>query len=64
FKDFEKVYLEPGETRTLSLTISPEQLSFYNIDMDYVVEPGDFEITVGISSVDNKNKTTLSVKKR
>jgi beta-glucosidase len=62
-KDFKKVYLKPGETRTVSLMITPEKLSFYNIDMDYVVEPGDFEITVGTSSVDNGNKTTLSVKK-
>jgi beta-glucosidase len=62
-KNFKKVYLEPGETRTVSMVISPEKLSFYNIDMDYVVEPGDFEITVGTSSIDNRNKTTLSVLK-
>ncbi len=62
-KDFKKVYLEPSETITLSMEISPEKLSFYNIDMDYIVEPGDFEITVGNSSTDDRNKTILSVKK-
>ena len=45
------------------MEISPEKLSFYNIDMDYIVEPGDFEITVGNSSTDDRNKTILSVKK-
>lgn len=51
-KGFSKISLEPGETRTVALTISPDQLSFTNIDMKYVVEPGDFEIMVGSSSRD------------
>ncbi len=51
-KGFSKISLEPGETKTVALTISPEQLSFTNIDMKYVVEPGDFEIMVGSSSRD------------
>jgi beta-glucosidase len=32
------------------LPIAPEHLAFYNIDMNYVVEPGEFEITIGGSS--------------
>lgn len=51
-KGFERVFLEPGETKTVSFEISPELLAFYDINMDYVVEPGEFEIMVGPSSRD------------
>ena len=43
-KGFQKVSLQPGETKTIALDIAPESLAFYDIDMQYVVEPGDFEI--------------------
>ena len=51
-KAFQRVWLEPGESRTVSLAIGPEQLAFWNIDKQFVVEPGDFEIMVGPDSVD------------
>lgn len=51
-KGFKKVYLNPGESKTIALTITPEHLSFTNINKEYVVEPGDFEIMVGTSSRD------------
>jgi len=51
-KGFRKVYLRPGEKKTVAIDITPESLAFYNIDMKYVVEPGDFEIMVGNSSRD------------
>jgi beta-glucosidase len=51
-KGFRKVSLEPGETKTVRLDITPESLEFYDIGMKYVVEPGDFEIMVGNSSRD------------
>jgi len=51
-KGFAKVSLRPGETKTVRLDITPESLAFYDIDMKYVVEPGDFEIMVGNSSRD------------
>jgi len=51
-KGFQKVWLQPGETRTVALNITPESLAFYDIAMKYVVEPGDFEIMVGNSSRD------------
>jgi beta-glucosidase len=51
-KGFAKVSLQPGETKTVRLDITPELLAFYDIDMKYVVEPGDFEIMVGNSSRD------------
>lgn len=51
-KSFKRISLEPGETKKVSLKIAPEHLAFYNIDMEYVVEPGEFEIMVGNSSQD------------
>ena len=51
-KGFQKVRLEPGETTTVAFNITPALLSFYDINMNYVVEPGDFELMVGTSSRD------------
>ncbi len=58
-KGFKRISLEPGETRTVDLTISPELLSFTNVDMEYRVEPGDFEIMVGNSSRDEDLKRVI-----
>jgi beta-glucosidase len=51
-KGFKKVWLEPGERATVKLDITPALLSFFDVKMKYVVEPGDFEIMVGSSSRD------------
>jgi beta-glucosidase len=51
-KGFTKVLLPPGETKTVKLEITPDSLAFYDIDMNYTVEPGEFEIMVGNSSRD------------
>ncbi len=51
-KDFSKVHLEAGETKTVEFTISPDKLKFYDINMNYTVEPGDFKVFVGTNSVD------------
>ena len=62
-KGFQKVSLKPGESKTVTLEITHELLSFYDINMKYVVEPGDFEIMVGNSSRDaDLQKVVLSVK--
>jgi beta-glucosidase len=61
-KGFQKVSLKPGETRTVSLELTPESLMFYDVKMQRVVEPGDFEIMVGNSSRDSDlQKVTLTV---
>ena len=49
-KGFAKVALKPGASATVTLDITPESLAFYDIDMNEVVEPGEFEIMVGTSS--------------
>jgi len=51
-KGFKRVWLEPGERTTVTLDITPASLAFYDVNMKYVVEPGDFEIMIGTSSRD------------
>jgi len=58
-KGFVKVFLEPGEATSVSLEITPESLAFYDIDMNNVVEPGEFEIMVGTSSRKEDLQTVL-----
>jgi beta-glucosidase len=61
-KGFRKVRLKPSETTTLALDITPDELSFYDRNMNYVVEPGEFEIMVGNSSRDvDLQKVVLQV---
>lgn len=60
-KDFARVTLAPGASRTVSFTLTPEKLAALGMDMKPVVQPGDFEVIVGRSSVDNL-KTTLTVR--
>jgi len=63
-KGFKKVALKPGETKTVSLDITPNSLAFYGIAKKLVVEPGDFEIMVGNSSRNaDLQKLTLTVTK-
>jgi beta-glucosidase len=58
-KGFRKVSLRPGETKTVTLDITPELLAFYDVNMKHVVEPGDFEIMVGNSSRDGDLKKVI-----
>lgn len=46
-KGFQKVRLEPGQTKTVSFTLGPEQLAFYDANMKWVVEPGQFKVWIG-----------------
>ncbi|HEY0320839.1 MAG TPA: glycoside hydrolase family 3 N-terminal domain-containing protein [Pyrinomonadaceae bacterium] len=50
-KGFERITLRPGEKRRVSFTLAPEQLGFYNREMRFVVEPGEFRVMVGTDSV-------------
>jgi beta-glucosidase len=51
-KGFQRVTLKPGETKTVTLDITPDRLAFWNIDKQFVVEPGEFSIMTGPSSVE------------
>ncbi|WP_289039682.1 beta-glucosidase BglX [uncultured Zobellia sp.] len=46
-KGFKKTFLKKGETKTVELTLKPEDLKFYNAALEFVAEPGEFEIFVG-----------------
>jgi len=63
-KGFQKVRLARGETRTVALEITAESLAFYDINMKFVVEPGEFEVMIGNSSRDQDlQKVILTVTK-
>ncbi len=49
-KGFQKIFLKAGETKTVTFTITPEDLKFYNSDLVYDWEPGEFEIMAGGNS--------------
>ena len=51
-RGFERVALGAGETKTVTFTLTPEDLQLLNVDMHWQVVPGDFEIMVGRSSQD------------
>ena len=64
-KGYQRVALKAGETKTVSFTIDAEILAFYDINMTYCVEPGEFTIMTGSSSNDKDLKlTTLEVTNR
>ncbi len=46
-KGFDKVLLQPGETKTVSFEIDVDALSFWNQEMEYVAEPGEFKVYIG-----------------
>lgn len=54
-KGFEKVFIKAGESKTVSFRITPELLKFYNYNLDYVFEPGDFDVMIGGNSHDVKS---------
>jgi beta-glucosidase len=53
-KGFQKIDLKAGESKTVSFSITPEDLKFYNYDLKYDWEPGEFEIMIGGNSRDVK----------
>lgn len=62
-KDFQKVALKAGESKTISFTIDKEKLSFYNAQLEWITEAGDFEVQIGASSSDIRLKSNFEVLK-
>jgi len=63
-KGFQRMPLQPGQTRTVTFEITPDLLSFYDINMKFGVEQGEFEIMIGNSSRDSDlQKIVLTVRK-
>jgi beta-glucosidase len=62
-KDFQKIKLNAGETRTVRFSIDKEKLSFYNAALQWSAEPGDFDLMIGSSSADIRLKDTFELVK-
>ena len=60
-KDFQKVKLNSGESKTIEFTIDKEKLSFYNDKLEWIAEAGDFEVMIGASSADIKLKSDFEL---
>ena len=60
-RGFERVTLEPGETRTVAFEITPSHLQILDKNMNWTVEPGEFDIRIGASSEDIKLRDTVTV---
>ena len=58
-KGFEKIFLKAGESRKVSFSNTPELLKFYNYDLQFVCEPGDFDVMIGGNSRDVKKARFL-----
>ena len=55
-KGFQKIFLKKGETKTINFKLTPEDLKFYDEDLNYDWEAGEFDIMVGTSSADVQTK--------
>ncbi len=60
-RDFQKVKLNAGESKTIEFTIDKEKFSFYNNKLEWVAEPGDFEVMIGTSSADIKLRSDFEL---
>ncbi|WP_431245076.1 glycoside hydrolase family 3 N-terminal domain-containing protein [Flavobacterium sp. P21] len=60
-RDFQKVKLNAEESKTIEFTIDKEKLSFYNNKLEWVAEPGDFEVMIGASSADIKLRSDFEL---
>ncbi|RZA09021.1 MAG: beta-glucosidase BglX [Moraxellaceae bacterium] len=54
-KGFQKILLQPGESRDITFEITPDMLAFYKLDMSYGVEAGEFDVFIGGSSDTEKS---------
>ena len=60
-KDFSKIALKAGESKTIKFAIDKEKLSFYNQKLEWAAEPGDFDLMIGASSDDIRLKDTFEL---
>jgi beta-glucosidase len=53
-KGFQKVFINAGDSKTITFTLTANDLKFYDINMKYTYEPGDFKLFIGTNSQDVK----------
>ena len=63
FKPSIKIKLGAGESKRIKFVIDKEKLSFYNQSLQWVTEPGDFDLMIGASSEDIRLKGSFELKK-
>lgn len=61
-RGFERIHLRPGETKTVHFTLKPSDLELLNRHMEWVVEPGEFQICIGSHSEDIRLKETIELR--
>jgi beta-glucosidase len=61
-RGFERVALEPGEKKTVKFVLRPDDLALIDKNMNWTVEPGEFEVRIGSSSTDIKLKKSFTIK--
>jgi len=61
-RGFERITLQPGENKTVKFILHPDDLALLDKNMNWTVEPGQFEVWIGTSSVDIKLKKTFTIK--
>jgi beta-glucosidase len=63
-KGFQKINLRPGETKEVAFEITDDMLKFYDYNLDYICEPGEFEVMIGGNSRDTKSANFIYEIKR
>jgi len=58
---FDRIHLNPGESKNVTMTIAPEHLELWNEEMKRVIEPGAFKVMVGASSTDIRLKSGFEI---
>jgi beta-glucosidase len=61
-RGFERIHLKVGETKTVNFVLKPNDLKLYDLKMNWVVEPGKFEVLIGSSSEDIRVKKEFEIK--
>lgn len=60
-KDFQKIMLQPGESKTLRFLVNKQKLSFFNDKLQWVAEPGEFDLMIGSASDDIRLKGSFEL---
>lgn len=60
-RGFERIHLKKGETKEVSFTLHPRDLQLYNINDEWIIEPGDFKVMIGAGSEDIRLEDTFKV---
>ena len=61
-RGFERIHLDPGEARTVTFTLHPQDLGLWDRDMKFTVEPGRFKVMVGRSSQDIRLEGAFTIR--